>query len=194
MECFHNWSWLMGRHRQHCPLGCYWINEMTWKDIGYIIIHIPFTSIPIWCYFVHVFAKNIRYLRWNRCAWHSFHNTHQTFLAPCIRCIDHLCDSCRSIDVNPHFTAPGCRYYFKINKKNVDLFWRHKYMCPPLAKCPPLTKTDCSQVYYGHFLITMACDVITNWPRATHTVQIILIMVQGAGQHENHGRVWYWTN
>ena len=32
-----------------------------------------------------------------------------------IRCTNHLHDSCLLNDVNPHFTAPGCRYYFKIN-------------------------------------------------------------------------------
>ena len=32
-----------------------------------------------------------------------------------IRCTNHLYDFCPLTDVNPHFTAPGCRYYFKIN-------------------------------------------------------------------------------
>ena len=32
-----------------------------------------------------------------------------------IRCTNHLHDSCPFTDVNPHFTAPGGRYYFKIN-------------------------------------------------------------------------------
>ena len=64
---------------------------------------------------VYIIAKNIYYLRRNRGAWHSFHNTHQTFLAPCIRCINHLCDSYRLVDVNPHFTTPGCWYGFKLN-------------------------------------------------------------------------------
>ena len=42
-------------------------------------------------------------LIWNRGAWRSVHNANQTFLVPCIRCTDHLCDSCRLTGINPNF-------------------------------------------------------------------------------------------
>ena len=35
--------------------------------------------------------------------WRSFNITYQTFMDPCIRHTDHLCDSCRFTDVIPHF-------------------------------------------------------------------------------------------
>ena len=69
---------------------------------------------------LYIIAKNIFYLHWNRGDWSSFHNTHQSFLALCIRCTNHLCDSCHLIDVNPHFTAPGCRYYFKTRQHSTQ--------------------------------------------------------------------------
>ena len=55
-------------------------------------------------YILYITAKNIGR---NRGVWCSFHNTHQTFLVSCIPYTDHLCDSFRLTDVNPHFTAPG---------------------------------------------------------------------------------------
>ena len=61
-----------------------------------------------------IMAKNNCYLHWNQGAWWSFHNNNQLFLAPCIWCTDHLCDSCGLPDVNPHFATPGCHFYFKI--------------------------------------------------------------------------------
>ena len=60
-------------------------------------------------------SKNIRNLLWNRGAWRFFHDTYLTIEVQRIRCTNHLHDSCPFTDVNPHFTAPGCRYYFKIN-------------------------------------------------------------------------------
>ena len=74
-------------------LWCHQILEMSpykiWVSLSIIYVMI---------------AKNIRYLRWNEGAWHSFHNTYQTFLNLCIRCTDDLLsDSCCLTDVNPHF-------------------------------------------------------------------------------------------
>ena len=63
----------------------------------------------------YIIVKNIRYLRWNGGAWRFLHNTNHTIQGLGIQCINHLCDSCHLTDVNPHFTAPGWRYYFKIN-------------------------------------------------------------------------------
>ena len=39
----------------------------------------------------------------NRGVWCSLNNTYQTFLTLCIRCTDHLCDSCALSDINQHF-------------------------------------------------------------------------------------------
>ena len=62
-----------------------------------------------------IITKNIRYLLWNRWAWRFFHDTYLTIEVQGVRCTNHLLDSCPFTDVNPHFTAPECRYYFKIN-------------------------------------------------------------------------------
>ena len=62
-----------------------------------------------------IISKNIRYLLWNRGARRLFHDTYLTIEVQGIRCTNHLHDSCPLTDVNPHFTAPGCRYYLKIN-------------------------------------------------------------------------------
>ena len=62
-----------------------------------------------------IITKNIRYLLWNRGVWRFFHDTYLTIEVQGIRCTNHLHDSCPFTDVNPHFTAPGCLYYFKIN-------------------------------------------------------------------------------
>ena len=86
------------------------------KDLIYIIIS----------------KNNIRYLLWNRGAWCFFHDTYLTIEVQGIRCTNHLHDSCPFTDVNPHFTAPGCRYYFKINSW-YGLSWRHRHMGQPLA-------------------------------------------------------------
>ena len=60
-------------------------------------------------------SKNIRYFLWNRGARLFFLDTYLTIKVQGIRCTNHLHDSCPLTDVNTHFTAPGCRYYFKIN-------------------------------------------------------------------------------
>ena len=60
-----------------------------------------------------IISKNIRYLLWNRGAWRFFHDTYLTIEVQGIRCTNHLHDSCPFTDVNPHFTAPGCRYYLR---------------------------------------------------------------------------------
>ena len=75
-----------------------------------------------------IISENIRYLLWNRGAWRSLNNTHLTFLDPCIRCTNHLCDSSDLTDVNPHFIPSLLR---KI--QNVDLLWRHRYRSRPPA-------------------------------------------------------------
>ena len=69
----------------------------------------------IYIYIYIIISKNIRYLLWNRGARRFVHDTYLTIEVHGIRCTNHLHDSCPLTDVNPHFTAPGCRYYFKIN-------------------------------------------------------------------------------
>ena len=94
---------------------------------------------------------NICNLLWNQCACRFFHNTHQTFLAPCTQCTDHLCNSCHFTDVNPHFSAPGCWYYFKINSDPPNVM---SSIHEPCASNCDVTITDCSQaVSMGDFLL-----------------------------------------
>ena len=75
-----------------------------------------------------IITKNIRYLLWNRGFWCSLNNTYPLFLTLCIRCTNHLCDSCDLTDVNPHFIPSLLRMI-----QNVDLLWRHRYKSRPLA-------------------------------------------------------------
>ena len=86
---------------------------------------------------IYIIISNIiRYLLWNRRVWRFFHDTYLTIEVQGIRCTHHLNHSCPLTDVNPHFTAPGCRYYFKINSwwpivtssthgPAARLLWRH---------------------------------------------------------------------
>ena len=69
-----------------------------------------------------IITKNIRYLLWNQGLWHALNNTYPIFLTPCIRCTNHLCDSCDLTDVNRHFIPSLLRMV-----QNVDLLWRHRY-------------------------------------------------------------------
>ena len=69
-----------------------------------------------------IITKNICYLLWNKGLWRSSNNTYPIFLTPCIRCTNHLCDSCDLTDVNPHFIPSLLRMI-----QNVDLLWRHRY-------------------------------------------------------------------
>ena len=75
-----------------------------------------------------IITKNIRYLLWNRGSWCSLNNTYTIFLTLCIRCTNHLCDSCDLTDVNPHFIPSLLRMI-----QNADLLWRHRYKSRPPA-------------------------------------------------------------
>ena len=59
------------------------------------------------------------------------HDTYLTIEVQGIRCTNHLHDSCPLTDVNPHFTAPGCRYFSKLTADG--LLWRHRHMGQTLA-------------------------------------------------------------
>ena len=100
---------------------CSSINE-TNKHCQIFDRYLPFSSYHSHCQKIWhlpliytIIAKNIHYLLWNRGAWRFFHDTYLTIKVQGIRCTHHLHDSCPLTDVNPHFTAPGCRYYFKTN-------------------------------------------------------------------------------
>ena len=69
----------------------------------------------VWRAIYIIITKNIHYLLWNRGVWRFFHDSYLTIEVQGIRCTNHLHDFCPLTDVNPHFTTPGCRYYFKIN-------------------------------------------------------------------------------
>ena len=83
-----------------------------------------------------IIAKNICYILWNWGFWRSLNNTYPTFLTPCIRCTNHLCDSWGLIDVNPHF-IPSLLPMIQ----NVDLLRRHRY-----KSLPPAIVTSQSQI------------------------------------------------
>ena len=80
------------------------------------------SSVHLDCVIYIIISQNIRYLLWNRGFCRSLNNTYPIFLIPCIRCTNHLCDSCDLTDVNPHFIPSLLR---KI--QNVELLWRHRY-------------------------------------------------------------------
>ena len=91
-----------------------------------------------------IIPKNIRHLLWNRGAWRLFLDTYLEIEVQGIRCTNHLYDSCPLTDVNPHFTDPGCRYYFKINS------WWHIVMSSthgPVASFCDVTMAHCSNGY-----------------------------------------------
>ena len=81
-----------------------------------------------------IIAKNIRYLLWNRDAWFSLNNTYQTFLAPCFRCTDHLCDSCALNGINQHFVPS---------------------LLPVISKCLPIVTSSTHEPFAGNCDVTM---------------------------------------
>ena len=84
------------------------------------------------CWLIYIIiTKNNRHLLGNRGAWRFFHDTYLSIEVQGIRCTNHLHDSFPLTDVNPHFTTPGCRYYFKINSWWSIVTSRH--MVQPLA-------------------------------------------------------------
>ena len=94
-------------------------------------------------------TKYIRYLLWNQGVWRLLKNTYTIFLTPCIRCTNHLCDSCSLIDVKPHL-IPSLLPMIQ----NVDLLWRHRYNAWP----PAIMTSQRSIVprgFYGRFLSTI---------------------------------------
>ena len=124
-----------------------------------------------------------------------------TFLAPCIRCIDHLRDSHALSDMNQHL--------FPALLQNVDLLWRHRLTSRPLATvtsqwpnvlaiflwtlsyCSGVGVSNlmslckihvCAKVLFTEIICgsvdCLANDVIINWRRTMHTTWIeALIMI-----------------
>ena len=95
-----------------------------------------------------IISQNIRYLLWNRGFCRSLNNTYPIFLTPCIRCTNHLCDSCDLTDVNPHLSR-HCSERFKMliycdvidTRADRQQVWRHNDL---------LFRRGC----YGRFLST----------------------------------------
>ena len=90
--------------------------DVTMTNCYRVVAMVAFAAQFVTPVFQHGASKNIRYLLWNRGVWRFFHDTYLTIEVQGIRCTNHLHDSCPLTDVNPYFTAPGCRYYFKINR------------------------------------------------------------------------------
>ena len=77
---------------------------------------------------------------WNQSLWRSLNNTYPIFLTPCIRCTNHLCDSCNLTDVNRHFIPSLLRM--------VQNCWPivTSSIQEPVASNCGVTMTDCSRV------------------------------------------------
>ena len=84
-----------------------------------------------------IIAINTRYLLWNRGLWRSLNNTYPTFLTPCIRCTNHLCDSCGLTGVNPHFIPPLLQMIQNVVTSSIQ---------EPAASHCDVTMTDCFHV------------------------------------------------
>ena len=93
--------------------------QLRFREFGAPIIYI-------------IISQNIRYLLWNRGFCRSLNNTYPIFLTPCIRCTNHLCDSCDLTDVNPHLSR-HCSERFKMliycdvidTRADRQQVWRH---------------------------------------------------------------------
>ena len=106
-----------------------------------------------------IISKNIRYLLWNRGARCFFHDTYLTIEVQGIRCTNHLHDSYPLAEVNPHFTAPGCRYYFKINS------WRP--IVTSSTHGPAANFCDVTMIHCSHgFPVNLLCKF---WNKTTWT-------------------------
>ena len=92
-------------------------DELDFMLSGLLCHHISIRLPPIYtCICIYIIVtKNIRYLLWNRGVWRFFHDMYLTIEVQRIRCTYHSHDSCPLTDVNAHFTALGCQYYFKID-------------------------------------------------------------------------------
>ena len=107
-------------------------------------------------YIYIIITKNIRYLLWNRGFWCSLNNTYLIFLTLCIRCTNHLCDSC---DLPGNWRKSTFIPSLLWMIQNVDLLWRHRYK----SNCD-ITMTDCSRV--------VAMDAfLAQWNRKFITAQ-----------------------
>ena len=97
-----------------------------------------------------------KYSLWNRGVWRFFHDTYLTIEVQGIRCTNRLHDSCPFTDVHPHFTAPGCRYYFKFNS-----WWPIVTSSThgPAASYCDVTMAHCSHGY----LWTHDVEVSASW-------------------------------
>ena len=100
-----------------------------------------------YCLIYVIITKNIRYLLGNQRVWRFFHGTYLTIEVQGIWYTNHLHDSCPLTDVNPHFTAPRCRYYFKIYS-----WWHMGQSLAIVTSQWPIVPTG----IYGHMMLRSA--------------------------------------
>ena len=101
--------------------------------------------------------KNIPYLLWNLGVWRFLHDTYLIIIeVQGILCTNHLHDSCPLTDINPHFTTPGCWYYFKINS-----WWPN---VTPSTHGPGTSYCDVTMAHCSHgYLWTHYVEVGVSW-------------------------------
>ena len=104
-------------------------------------------------------SQNIRYLLWNRGFCRSLSNTYPIFLTPCIRCTNHLCDSCDLTDVNQHFIPSLHSKCWPIVTSSI--------LEPTASNCD-VTMTDCSGVvamgaFLAQLMPLMNCARVWYW-------------------------------
>ena len=108
--------------------------------VASILIHTMVAQVlEVYAAIYIIINKNIRYLLWNRGARRFFHDTYLTIEVQGIRCTNHPCPLA---DVNPHFTAPGCQYYFKINS-----WWS---IVTSSTHGPAASFCDVTMIHYSH--------------------------------------------
>ena len=117
-----------------------------------------------WCHIYIIISKNIRYLLWNRGARRFVYDTYLAIEVQGIRCTNHLHDSCPLTDVNPHFTATGCRYNFKINS-----WW---LIVTSSTHGSAGSYCDVTMIHCSHgYLWTHDVKVDASWRDCDHTVR-----------------------
>ena len=111
-------------HKRHLYYNCEKcpLSPLKLRGLALHSWHVPYN----WCSGSSMHQSFKSFLSLN---WRFFHDTYLTIEVQGVRCTNHLNHSCPLTDVNPHFTAPGCRYYFKID----GLLWRHRHMGQTLA-------------------------------------------------------------
>ena len=133
-------------------------DQLDYMLSGLLCHHISIRLPPIYtCICIYIIVtKNIRYLLWNWGVWRFFHDMYLTIEVRRIRCTYHLHDSCPLTDVNAHFTALGCQYYFKI-----DSWW---LIVTSSTHGPAATYCNVTMAHCSHgYLWTHDVEVDASW-------------------------------